>query len=90
MILNLLKRFLKREEKNNGHAEGPMLQMTDVNGEPLVDGDYVVSLRYDLGKCQVVKIAGVWHYQSQENGHQVSWSRMIDAATGFQKVKKIT
>ncbi len=89
-MLNLLKRFLKREEKNSRHAEGPTLLMTDVNGESLVDGDYVVSLRYDLGKCQLVKIAGVWHYKSQENGQQVNWSRMIDATTGFQKVKKIT
>jgi hypothetical protein len=88
-MLNLFKKLFTPVEKSNGSTGQPVPQMNDLNGEPLAEGDFVLSLRYELGKCQLVKLNGIWHYHSSENGQQVSWARMIDAATGFQKVTKL-
>jgi hypothetical protein len=88
-MLNFIKKLLNPEVKPNGEATNPSPQMVDLNGEPLAEGDLVRSLRYDLGECQLLKVGGVWHYQSSDSGQQVSWAKMIDAATGFQKVVKV-
>ncbi|MGB3619238.1 MAG: hypothetical protein WBA12_14055 [Catalinimonas sp.] len=63
--------------------------MSDVHGEPLADGDYVESLRYGLGKCRLLETEAGWVYESVENGQRVSRLRMVDAATGFQKVRRL-
>ncbi len=65
------------------------LKMLDLNGEPLSAGDMVESLRYDLGVCLIVKDENGLVYESLENSKQVSWIKMVDASTKFQKVKKI-
>ncbi len=88
-MLNFIKKLLNPEAKPNGEASNTSPQMVDLNGEPLAEGDLVRSLRYDLGQCQLLKVGGVWHYQSSDTGQQVSWAKMIDAATGFQKVVKV-
>ena len=63
--------------------------MADLNNEPLAEGDTVESLRYGLGICRVVMTERGLAYQSVENGKQVAWHRMVDAATELQKVKKV-
>ncbi|SDL77679.1 hypothetical protein SAMN05421823_10886 [Catalinimonas alkaloidigena] len=67
----------------------PAPQMADINGIPLAEGDFVESLRYDLGKCRLLKTDKGFVYESLENGRQVSWLQMIDASTDQQKVKKL-
>lgn len=63
--------------------------MVDLDGNPIAEGDFVEAMRYDLGKCQVVKQGDTFIYDSLESGEKVSWARMIDAATRRQKVRKI-
>ncbi len=65
------------------------LQFTDLEGQPLKEGDIVLSLRYDLGECRIVKTDQGMVYESLETGEQVNWAKMIDAATGYQKVRKL-
>ena len=64
--------------------------MVDLYQNPLKQGDLVQSFRYDLGKCLIiVGDDGELEYESVATGKRVSWVRMIDASTNFQKVKKI-
>lgn len=63
--------------------------MADINGVPLSEGDIVESLRYGLGKCRIIASENGFDYESLETGEVVSYARMIDAATSFQKVKKV-
>ncbi len=63
--------------------------MVDLYGEPLEEGDFVESLRYELGKCTVTSIDGIIHYVSVETGKKVPWVKMVDASTERQKVKKL-
>ncbi len=77
--------FGKNKKENNTHQ--PVL--ADLNGEPLMDGDLVMSLRYDLGKCKVIQDGKGIVYESLESGKQVHWTLMIDASTDLQKVRKI-
>ncbi|MEZ4829443.1 MAG: hypothetical protein R3C61_24635 [Bacteroidia bacterium] len=80
-------RFFKRN--SNGESKKPGLQFVDINGVPLTEGDRVESLRYNLGQCVIVREESGYVYESLETGERVSYLRMIDAATTFQKVKKI-
>lgn len=77
--------FGKKNKENNTNQ--PIL--ADLNGEPLMDGDIVMSLRYEMGKCRVIQDGKGIVYESLENGKQVHWTLMIDASTELQKVKKI-
>ena len=65
------------------------LNFADLDGVPLKEGDIVISLRYDLGKCKVIKTEKGFEYESLENGQLVHWLRMVDAATKNQKVRKV-
>ncbi len=65
------------------------LRMVDLDGQALTPGDTVESLRYDLGACLIVKGTDGFVYESLETSKQVSWVKMIDASTKFQKVIKI-
>jgi hypothetical protein len=60
----------------------------DMEGNPLAEGDLVLSLRYDMGECKLIKTESGIEYQSLENENRVSWHKMIDAATERQKVRK--
>ncbi|WP_246202928.1 hypothetical protein [Fulvivirga lutimaris] len=64
-------------------------QLTDIDDNPLVVGDLVDVLRYELGKCKLVVVEESYFYESIKSGEQVSWLKMIDASTDRQKVKKI-
>jgi hypothetical protein len=68
----------------------PDLSFVDLDGLPLQEGDTVMSLRYELGKCKVIKTETGMAYESIDNGQIVNWARMIDASTRNQKVRKIT
>ncbi len=65
------------------------LQFVDFEGQPLKAGDTVMSLRYDLGECRIVDSDEGLVYESLASGEKVSYARMIDAATGYQKVRKL-
>jgi hypothetical protein len=75
--------MFKKKKKDSG----PL--MLDLDGKPLQEGDFVESLRYELGKCQIIKKGESFEYDSLETGKSVSWARMIDAATKHQKVRKL-
>jgi hypothetical protein len=64
-------------------------RLADLDQNPLKEGDLVLSLRYDLGKCRIIKSGDDIQYESIETGKRVSWALMIDAATELQKVKKL-
>ena len=75
--------FRKRSGKSK-------LQFVDLEGQPLKDGDTVMSLRYDLGECRIIKTDQGMVYESLASGQQISYVKMIDAATGYQKVRKLS
>ena len=75
--------MFKKKKKDSG------LLMLDLDGKPLQEGDFVESLRYELGKCQIIKKGESFEYDSLETGKSVNWARMIDAATKHQKVRKL-
>lgn len=77
-------RFLKNRSQDKS-----MIRMADLNGNPLNEGDLVISLRYELGKCRILGTEEGYVYESLETGQKVSWSKMIDARTELQKVKKL-
>jgi hypothetical protein len=66
------------------------LRFVDLEGQPLKEGDTVLSLRYDLGECRILNTEDGMVYESLATGEQVSYAKMIDAATGCQKVRKIS
>ena len=64
-------------------------QLLDINGNPILPGDRVESQRYELGECTVVLEGLEFFYQSVEKEDRVSYTRMVDAITGNQKVLKL-
>ena len=63
--------------------------LSDIDDNPLKAGDIVMSLRYDLGKCEIIFEEGDFFYQSLVNEEKVHWLKMVDASTENQKVKKV-
>ncbi|MEM1408112.1 MAG: hypothetical protein AAGG59_15125, partial [Bacteroidota bacterium] len=74
--------FKKKEKQDK------LPQLLDLNNNPLVEGDIVEAMRYELGKCKLLLIDEQYVYESISSGKQVSWLKMIDASTDNQKVKK--
>lgn len=68
---------------------GSELSFVDLDGIPLSEGDMVISLRYELGRCRIIRTENGMAYESVESGKQVGWAKMIDASTKNQKVRKI-
>jgi hypothetical protein len=64
--------------------------MMDLDKNPVLEGDLVEVLRYNMGKSRVISSEKGLAYQSLESGKIVTWHYMVDAATELQKVKKIT
>ena len=64
------------------------LVLYDLEGNALEEGDIVLSLRYDMGECKLVKTENGFEYQSLEGDTKMNWLKMIDAATERQKVRK--
>jgi hypothetical protein len=65
------------------------IQFNDLEGQALKAGDHVMSHRYDMGECRIVETETGLAYESLATGQQVSYVKMIDAATGYQKVKRL-
>ncbi len=65
------------------------LKFVDFDGQPLKEGDTVMSMRYELGECRIINTEQGMTYESISGGQQVSYIKMIDAATGYQKVKRL-
>lgn len=65
------------------------IRFVDLEGQELKAGDVVMSLRYELGESRIITTESGPEYESVESGERVSWSKMIDAATGYQKVRKL-
>jgi len=42
--------------------------MHDLDGKQLKEGDVVESLRYELGKCRIIKNGEMYLYESLESG----------------------
>lgn len=84
LLLNMFKSLFKKKPKEK---QPPTL--LDLEGNPIQAGDRVVCLRYELGDCQVVLEGLEYFYQSEEKEDRVSYTRMVDAITGNQKVRKI-
>ncbi len=77
MVFNLFKKKPKRK------------QLQDLNGTPLYPGDKVDCLRYDMGESILLESENGYEYESLKDGQKVSYAKMIDAATSFQKVRKL-
>ncbi|HAF28921.1 MAG TPA: hypothetical protein DCG75_07720 [Bacteroidales bacterium] len=77
MAFNIFKKKTKKK------------QLQDLNGNPLFVGDKVDCLRYDMGESILQEGENGFEYESVKTGQKVSFARMIDAATSFQKVKKL-
>jgi hypothetical protein len=65
------------------------VQFIDLEGQTLKEGDTVMSLRYDLGECRIISTEQGMAYESLATGQKVPYIKMIDAATGYQKVKRL-
>jgi len=87
----MLGKFFKKNASNGKKKEKPkaLPPLVDLDQNPLQEGDLVQALRYDLGKAKIVMEDDMIYYESLESGERVSWVKMIDAATEFQKVKKL-
>ena len=64
-------------------------QLQDINGAPLFPGDKVDCLRYEMGESVLLEGENGFEYESVKTGQKVSYAKMIDAATTFQKVRKL-
>ena len=65
------------------------IQFADFEGQPLKEGDIVMSMRYDLGESRIIKTEEGMAYESLSSGETVGYAKMIDAASGYQKVRKL-
>lgn len=74
------------KRKNNNSTE-PIF--ADLDGIPLKEGDKVLSLRYELGECIIIKTEEGLAYESIEKKTIVSWTKMVEAASKNQKVRKL-
>ena len=78
----MLKLFNRKEKKSR-------VKFYDFDGQPLNEGDMVMSLRYDLGECRIILTENGFAYESLKTGEKVNYAKMIDAGTGYQKVRKL-
>ncbi len=80
--------FFKKTKKSENGVK-PMPELSDLDGMTLQEGDVVEALRYELGRCKIVIEDHQYFYESLFTGTRVSWTKMIDASTNFQKVRKV-
>lgn len=73
MFFNIFKRRKDRSIQK--------VQLIDLEGIEIKEGDIVESLRYDLGACKIILENETYYYQSLESGERVSWTRIFNAAT---------
>ena len=82
MAFNLFKNLLGRQARKKKPLQ-------DLNGAPLFIGDKVDCLRYEMGESILLEGENGFEYESIKSGQKVSFAKMIDAATSFQKVRKL-
>lgn len=75
--------------KKNRENKRQKLQLVDLNGNTLKEGDSVLSHRYELGRCVLRIGENGFEYESIEINKRVNWTLMIDATTERQKVEKL-
>lgn len=63
--------------------------LQDIDGNLLTVGDKVDCMRYEMGESILKEGENGFEYQSVKTGQTVSYAKMIDAATSFQKVRKL-
>ncbi|MEM7372418.1 MAG: hypothetical protein AAF587_27610 [Bacteroidota bacterium] len=80
--------FFKRSRNGQAKKTAP-IQFVDLDGTPMSEGDEVIALRYELGRCKIIKDEHGFAYESIDSGKVVSMWRMVDAATSHQKVRKL-
>ena len=73
----------------NRKKKKPLPQLVDIDNNPLLPGDRVMTQRYDLGECELLLEEDICYYRSLKTGERVIWVKMIDASTERQKVKKV-
>jgi hypothetical protein len=73
----------------NTRKKKSRIKFYDFDGQPLKEGDIVMSLRYDLGECRIIMTENGYAYESVKTGEKVNYAKMIDAGTGCQKVRKL-
>lgn len=83
MAFNIFKNLARRQ------AGKKKKQLKDLNGNHLFPGDKVDCLRYDMGESILIDSEAGFEYESVKTGQKVSYAKMIDAATSFQKVRKL-
>jgi hypothetical protein len=82
-LYDMFNLFKKKEKQTE-------VKIQDLDGNELKPGDHILSLRYDLGECSVILGENGVEYQSMLSGTRVHYTKMIDASTGRQKVKKLS
>ncbi len=75
--------------RKNRFPSGKSVSFCDFDGNEIKEGDIVLSPRYDLGECRIMKVQQGIVYKSLADSRTVSWTKMIDAGTGYQKVRKL-
>lgn len=75
--------------KSKKPAKEKSAELFDLDHRPIREGDRVLSLRYDMGECRVLRTESGIEYESLSTGLRKSWIYMIDAATELQKVRKL-
>jgi len=63
--------------------------LQDIEGNILQVGDKVDCMRYEMGESFLLESENGYEYESVKDGQKVSYAKMIDAATSFQKVRKL-
>ncbi|NOQ24665.1 MAG: hypothetical protein GQ564_04815 [Bacteroidales bacterium] len=64
-------------------------QLQDLSGAPLLVGDKVECLRYEMGESILMEGENGFEYESIKTKQKISFAKMIDATTSFQKVRKL-
>lgn len=77
MAFNLFKKKIKKK------------QLQDIDGNPLMVGDKVDCMRYEMGESILLEGETGYEYESVKTRQKVSYAKMIDAATSHQKVRKL-
>lgn len=64
--------------------------LQDIDGNILIVGDKVDCMRYEMGESILMEGENGYEYKSVKDGQTISYAKMIDAATSFQKVRKLS
>lgn len=86
-MFEIIKKLIGRRKKIV--ETKPSIKLVDLDSMPLSNGDKVNSLRYGLGECILHITEAEIYYESVNSGERISYTKMVDATTELQKVRKI-